>query len=332
MPFNVVIGDEIYLKDEKIENSINAFSKDADILKIDLDEFKKVETALFDMYSHIKSYDFFKKSKVGIIRTSKSKNAVSAIEYFANMKIHKDYEENEKTYLLDDVLLILDVYSEDSKIKSSLTKKKESKELISASNVYECFSLKTYEEEKLMPFVEDKLLEFGIEFESDEEKLKSIDYIVKNSKLSYSCAYNEIKKLEFLNQDKFTYEKIVSIISDNLCTDRYYILDKLFSSKSLKESTDILDLYFPKFKKTELEGVLTDLSAFVKDYIVYQNTNRCIRGYNIYKIKNLGFSITSPDDFLLKINSLIRKTREGNQAVLNTLFLSILEHFDYEKV
>jgi hypothetical protein len=197
------------------------------------------------------------------------------------------------------------------------------------ASLYEFFALNYYEEDKLIPFIESYFDKFAINFETEEDRRKSTEYIMKNSKLSYSCAYNELKKLEFTNYQMFNFKKIVDIVSDNLCTDRYYILDKLFATKNLKEATQILDVYFPKFKKSELEGILTDLASFVKEYIIYQNTRKCIRAYNIYKIKGLGFNIVSPDEFLIKINNLIRKTREGNPVVANSLFLSMYEHFEY---
>ena len=51
-------------------------------------------------------------------------------------------------------------------------------------------------------------------------------------------------------------KKIVSIISDNLCTDRFYILDSILGASKEEDIYNVLNLYLPKFDKKDLEGLV----------------------------------------------------------------------------
>lgn len=314
MSMNIFIGDEIYFKDASIKECIDSVGSETDILTIDLDEQRNIDPLLLDMHSHLLSYDFFGKSKVGILRTKSLAKTTTAIDFFLQKN-------------LDGSLLIIDVFSADGKPLSDFKKKDTIKKLPKTINLKYFMALKTYEEYKLKPFVEEKLSELGLQFSSKKDYDKSVEYIVMNSKLSYSCAYNEIRKLRYLNKSDFSYEKMVNTISDNLCTDRYYILDKLLESGNHNEAMEVLDTYLPKFKKIDLEALLTDMSNFAKDYIVFNNTGACMQKSNYYKFKKLKFKIVNPKEFLLNINRLLSEARKGNPTVADYLFLYIFEHF-----
>lgn len=314
MSMNIFIGDEIYFKDISIKECIDSIGSETDILTIDLDEQKKIDQLLLDMHSHLLSYDFFGKSKVGILRTKSLAKATSTIDFFLQKN-------------LEGSVLILDVFSSEGKQLSEFKKKDTIKQLPKTINLKYFMALKTYEEYKLKPFVEEKLTELGLQFSTKEDYDKSVEYIVMNSKLSYSCAYNEIRKLKYLNKSDFNYKKIVDTISDNLCTDRYYILDKLLESTNHNEAMEVLDTYLPKFKKTDLEAILTDISNFTKDYLVFNKTGTCMQKSNYYKFKKLKFKIVNAKEFLLNINRLLAEARKGNPTVADYLFLYIFEHF-----
>lgn len=314
MAINIFVGDEIYFKDVSIKKCIESMGDDTDILNIDLDEYKNFEQILSDMNSHLISYDFWGKTKVGILRTNNLSTATTSIEYF----LEKD---------IDGSMLIIDVFNDDSKKISNFKNKATIKNLPKSIKIEYSMALKSYEESKLVPFVEEKLSEFDIHFSSKEDYHKSVDYIVRNSKLSYSSAYNEIKKLRYLNKSHFTYEKIVNMISDNLCTDRFYILDRVLESSNYNELLELLDLYLPKFKKKDLEDFITDISNFTKDYIVFHESGSCMQKSNYYKFKKLKFRIDKPREFLVNINKLLKEARKGNLTVADYLFLYIFEYF-----
>lgn len=314
MPLNIFVGDELYFKDISIKDCINSIKNETDLLTIDIDELK-IDDHLINMNSHLMSFDFWGKTKIGIVRTNKLAKAITCIDYFANVD-------------LGDSLLIIDFFVDSSKVNDF--KKKDIIKKLPKSIILKYFMcLKTYEEDKLIPFVKEKLDEFDIRFCSNEDYNKSVEYIVKNSKLSYSCAYNELRKLEYLNHSKFDYKKIVNTISDNLCTDRYYILDRVLESSTHNEILETLNTYLPKFKKKDLEAILTDISNLVKDYIVFNNTGNCMQKSNYYKFKKLKFKILNPKDFLIKINGLLREARKGNPTVGDYLFLYIFEYFEF---
>ena len=317
MSLNIFIGNEVYFKSKAINDCISSITNEIDILTLDVDGQGKVDSYLLDMNSHLMSYDFFGKTKVGIVRTSSSAKAINFIDYFLKVD-------------LADSVLIVDLQTKDDKQVTEFKKKNTIKNLPKSIVVEYFLSLKNYEEDKLTPFIEEKLKEFDIKFTSDEDYKKSVEYIVKNSKLSYSCAYNELKKLEFLNHYTFDYKRTVNTISDNICTDRYYVLDRLIESSHRQEIFEILNTYLPKFKKKDLEAILTDISTLVKDYIVFMNTGKCcIQKSNYYKFKKLKFRIVEPKDFLIKINNLLKEARKGNPAVGDYLFLHIFEYFEF---
>ena len=313
MSISIIVGDEIYFKELEIKKCIDSAGEDIDLLTIDLDEQKKFTPLLSDMNVHLLSFDFFGKSKVGVLRTNNLKTAEGAIEYFLEQNI-------------DCSTLIIDVFCTADKL-SGFKRKSLIKNLPKDVKIEYFTALKNYEEEKLIPFVKEKLQEFNINFVSEQDYNKSVEYIVANSKLSFSCAYNEIRKLKFLNRKGFTYQRIVDTISDNLCTDRYYILDKLYNSSSHNEIFEVLNTYLPKFKKKDLEDLISDLSAFAKDYVVFSNTGNCMVKANYYKFKKLKFKIIEPDKFLIKMNKLLKDARKGNCTVTDYLFLDIFEHF-----
>lgn len=313
MCINIFAGDEIYFKDVAIKKCIDSVGSDIDLLTIDLDEQKKFAPLLSDMNVHLMSFDFFGKSKVGILRTCSPTVAEGAIKYFL--------EQN-----LSDCILIIDMFCSGDKL-SGFKRKALIKSLPKEVHIEYFTALKNYEEEQLIPFVKEQLIEFGIHFVSDADYDKSVEYIVANSKLSFSCAYNEIRKLKYLNRKAFDYQRIVDTISDNLCTDRYYILDKLYNSSSHNEILEVLDTYLPKFKKKDLEDLISDLSTFTKDYVVFKNTGTCMVKANYYKFKKLKFTIVDSEEFLIKINRLLKNARKGNCTVADYLFLHIFEHF-----
>ena len=251
MSINIVVGDEIYFKDTTIKKCLDGIECES------------------DMNVHLLSFDFWSKPKAGLLRTNSLKTAEAAIEYFLDAD-------------LDGSVLLIDIFCTADKL-SSFKNKKLIKNLPKDINIDYYSSLKNYEEDKLIPFVQEKLNEFNIRFATQEDYDKSVEYIVSNSKLSYSCAFNEIKKLKYLNRKEFTYQRIVDSISDNLCTDRYYILDKIYNSSSQNELFEVLNTYIPKFKKKDLEDLISDLLVFTKDYIVYNQTGTCMVKANYFK-------------------------------------------------
>lgn len=313
MSINIFVGDELHFKDLAIKKCIDSAGSDIDLLTIDLDEQKKFAPLLSDMNVHLMSFDFFGKSKVGVLRTGSPTVAEGAIKYFL--------EQNPV-----DSTLIIDMFCAGDKL-SGFKRKALIKSLPKEVHIEYFTALKNYEEEKLIPFVKEQLQEFNINFTSDKDYNKSVEYIVANSKLSYSCAYNEIRKLKYLNNKPFDYKRIVDTISDNLCTDRYYILDKLYNASSHNEILEVLDTYLPKFKKKDLEDLVSDLSTFTKDYVVFNNTGNCMVKANYYKFKKLKFKIIDSQQFLLKMNQLLKEARKGNCTVADYLFLHIFEHF-----
>ena len=312
MSINIFVGDEIYFKDVSIKNCIKSAGDNIDLSTVDLDE-KNSAGLLSDMHVHLASLGFLQEYKVGVLRTNSLATAEKAIQFF----LDKDIEES---------TLIIDIFCAGDKI-ANFKKKAIIKSLPKEIKIDYFPSLKNYEEEKLIPFVKEKLAEFNIKFESQQDYDKSVEYIVANSKLSYSCAYNEIKKLRYLNRRIFTYQRIVNIISDNLCTDRFYILDKLYNATSHDDIFDVLNTYLPKFKKKDLEDLISDLSAFTKDYIVYNTTGQCMVKANYYKFKKLKFRIIDSEKFLIKLNKLLKDARKGVCTVSDYLFLDIFEHF-----
>lgn len=310
---SIFIGDEIYFKDNAIKEFIGKIEGEVDLLTIDLDEQRKYEPLLSDMNVHLVSYDFFQRVKVGVLRTKNLKVALGAIEYFSNEK-------------LQDAYLVIDVFNDGTKL-AEFKRKAVIKKLPPSMNIDYFMALKSYEEDKLLPFIDENFKEFNISFETEEDREKSIIYVAKNSKLSFSNAFNEIRKLRYLNKKPFTYMKIVDAISDNLCTDRYYILDSIIESSTQIELMKLLELYFPKFNKKDVENFLSDISDFIKDYIVFCESGRCLKKSNYYKLKQLKFKIENPKEFLIKINQLLRYAREGKTTVLDYLILYIYESF-----
>lgn len=316
MSINILVGNEIYFKNLSIDRCLNSIDAEKDILKLDIDDQKNITNHLMDMNSHLLSYDFFGNTKVGILRTHTLSKAIDSIKYFMESD-------------LGDSLLIIDLFTKTDKQISDFKKKDVVKKLPKSINLEYHTTLKTYEEDKLFPFVKEQLDIFDIKFASDKDYDKSVEYIVKNSNLSYSCAYNEIKKLTYLNNKRFTYEKIVDAISDNLCTDRYYILDRLFEASEIHDVLKTLTTYLPKFKRKDLEAMLMDISNLVKDYIVFKSTGTCMQKSNYYKFKKLKFDIINANEFLVNINKLLKDARKGNPAVGDYLFLYIFEHFQF---
>lgn len=313
MSISIFAGDEIYFKEVAIKKCLDSAGSDIDLLTIDLDEQKKFAPLLSDMNVHLMSFDFFGKSKVGILRTMSPTVAEGAIKYF----LEQDP---------GDSVLIIDMFCSGDKL-SGFKRKAIIKNLPKNINIEYFTALKNYEEEKLIPFVKEQLKEFQINFTSDKDYNKSVEYIVANSKLSFSCAHNEIRKLKYLNNKPFDYKRIVDTISDNLCTDRYYILDKIYNASSHNELLDVLDTYLPKFKKKDLEDLVSDLSTFTKDYVVFTQTGSCMVKANYYKFKKLKFKIEDSQQFLLKMNQLLKEARKGNCTVVDYLFLYVFEHF-----
>lgn len=316
MSINIFVGDEIYFKNLSIQDSLKSVGENTDIRKIDLDEQRNINSFLIDMNSHLLSYDFFGNTKVGILRTNILKNAVDSIKYF----IESD---------LGDSKLIIDFTTKTDKQISEFKKNTLIKKIPKSIKIEYHSSLKTYEEDKLIPFVKEKLDEYNVKFYSNLDYEKSVEYIVKNSNLSYSNANNEIRKLVYMNNRKFAYTDIIDIISDNLCTDRYYILDKLLQSSDIHDVLETLTVYLPKFKKKDLEAILTDISSLVSDYIVYKSTGTCIYKSNYYKFKKLKFNIKDANKFLLSINKLLKEARKGSNTVADYLYLYIFEHFQF---
>lgn len=316
MSLNIFVGDEIFFKDNSIKECLNSINDEIDLYTIDIDEKRKIDSNLMDMYSHLMSYDFENKYKVGLIRTTSLSKAISCIEYFSNTD-------------LEHCLLVIDFLTDTDKQISDFKKKSIVKEVSKKSTIKYFTSLKTYEEYKLIPFVEEKLKEANIIFTSKEDFIKSVYYIVKNSKLSYSNSYREIEKLKCLKGYTFDYKKIVSIVSDNLCTDRFYILDNILGASEETDILSILKLYIPKFDKKSLESLILDLSNLTKDYIVYKNTKTCMQNINYHKFKKLKFAILNPQDFLIKLNNLLKEARKGNPATSDYIFLYFFEHIDF---
>ena len=313
MSISIFVGDETYFKDAAVKKVINSAGSDIDLLKIDLDEQKKADPLLSDMNVHLQSFDFFGRAKVGVLRTCNLKTAENAIKYFLDKNT-------------DESTLVLDVFCPGDKV-NTFKDKKIVKSLPKEVSIDYFISLKNYEEEKLIPFVEEQLKSFDIKFASKEDYNKSVEYIVSNSKLSFSCAYNEIRKLKYLNRKAFTYRKIVDTISDNLCTDRYYILDKIYNASTENEIFEVLNVYIPKFKKYDLECLISDMLYFIKDYILFKKTGKCMIKANYHKVKNLNFTIENPQQLLVNMNRLLKDARKGNNTVVDYLFLNVFEHF-----
>ena len=87
MSLNIFVGDEIFFKDNAIKECLNSINDNIDLYTIDIDEQRKIDSYLMDMYSHLMSFDFENKYKAGLIRTTSLSKTTSCVEYFSNIDL-----------------------------------------------------------------------------------------------------------------------------------------------------------------------------------------------------------------------------------------------------
>lgn len=308
----LLIGEELLLKDLRI-NEILKEMDDYELKTLYLDSYKgeSYKQIANDINLFLGTFDFFSSTKVLKLVLNKPVQVNSILSRINNFD--------------SDNKLIIDLRCPDYMIRNMKF------EYLGKSIKSETFfKFKDYELEKVKKYILKCFNENEINFESDYDLEHAINYLFNNGLNSYSFIYHQINKIKLLNKDVLKYDDITFTTGGLSDKNSYRICDNIFKSDSVEYIVNYLEDTLCISDSKSFLMLLNTLVNKLHDYILLNEGKMCKVKANYYIFKNSKIKVFKCNEFIVKINNLIIKSKKSTEIFKEEFLILILEHLYIE--
>lgn len=304
----LLIGEELILKDLRVNEILNEMD-DCEYETLYLDSYKSenYNDIANSINLFLGTFDFFsstKALKLVLTKPMQVNPILSRIDSF---------DSNNK--------LIIDLRCPDFLIRNM--KFEHSGRLIKGETF---FKFKDYEIEKVKTYILKCFNDKNIKFESDYDLELAINYLFNNGLNSYSFIHHQINKIKLLNKDVLKYDDITFTTGGLSDKNSYRICDTIFKSDNIEFIIKYLENTLCISDHKAFLTLLNTLVSKLHDYILLNDGKMCKVKANYYTFNNSKIKVFRCNEFIIKLNNLIIKSKKSREIFKEEFLILILEH------